>query len=234
MLTPATITVTFTANYSGPHRICWKVQGDTGPYVCTNIVTCAGGGNVCQAVVSIMVDPESCDPVTYEGYIQATCNAEGSSVGQVPWIVTFTPNPVCKGFTVTCNSSSCPEITADVMGIECNGTPRPAIDPMTGGQNFKICSLGMLSLPSQYTMVENDLCCYDCSSYDVTVTPAAPGGILDGTVLYYISCTTRQLTKQTFTGTSPVTVSGICAVTGSVSVANTLESTSTVTLVGPC
>lgn len=233
MLTPATITVTFTANYAGPHRICWRVQGDTGPYVCTNIVTCAGGGNVCQAVVSIMVDPESCDPVTYEGYIQATCNAEGSSVGQVPWVVTFTPNPVCKGYTLTCNSGDCPTLSASDMGLNCNGTVRPEVS-LTINQNIKLCAIGALTLPPQYSMLENGLCCYECNKYNVTITPVAPGGLLDGTSMFYIDCATRELVKQTFTGSSPVTVSNICAVTDSISVLTTPESSSTVTLIGTC
>ena len=120
MLTPATITVNFTANYAGPHRICWR-QCAVGAFVCTNIVDCVGGGNVCSATVSIMVDPESCTPVCFEGYIQATCNPEGSPVDQVPWSATFTPTPSCNLYFLQCETQDpmgCGVIPAAVTDVQ--------------------------------------------------------------------------------------------------------------------
>ena len=61
---PATITVNFTANYAGPHRVCWRI-GASGPYDCTTSVTCTGGGNPCQAVITTTVDNESCDDLKW-------------------------------------------------------------------------------------------------------------------------------------------------------------------------
>lgn len=237
MLTPATLTVTFTASYAGPHRICWKQQGSPGPYVCTNIVECAGGNNVCQAVITIMVDPESCESVTFEGYIQATCNPEGSPVDQVPWVSTFVPNPVCKMYALTCTDTvtPCSAIQAVNMGLNCNGTARPTVGPLNPSSSIYMCSTGVIpNLPAGYTMTQQELCCYDCTQYDINISPSCPTCILDGSSLYYVNCNTRELVRQDFTGSTPVVLSGICAVTGSVSLQLSAEATGTVTAVGPC
>lgn len=237
MLTPGTITVTFTANYAGPHRICWRQCG-VGPYVCTNIVDCAGGGNVCSATISVMVDPESCDPVCFEGYIQATCNPEGSTVGQVPWTANFTPNPVCKGYSIT-NTAICtippqfgPIVPSINMGLNCNGTARPDLQILCG-TSVRLCAVGTIpNLPAEYVMAESDFCCYDCTQYDVTIIPV-PGGILDGSFLYYIECGTRELKRVDFTGNGEAGWSG-CAVTGSVSLQLTPEATGNIVTGAPC
>lgn len=239
MLTPATLTVTFTANYAGPHRICWRIQGSLGPYVCTNIVNCAGGGNACQAVVTIMVDPESCDPVTYEGYIQATCNPEGSPIDQVPWVATFTPNPVCKPYRIT-TTAVCtdppqlgPLVPSINMGLNCNGTARPDLQ-LFCGTSVLVCATGIIpNLPADYVMTADDSCCYDCTQYTVTVQPACPGCILDGSFMYYIDCATRELKRIDFTGNIDSGWVG-CAVTGSVSLQLSPEATGTIVAGAPC
>lgn len=242
MLTPATLTVNFTANYTGQHRICWRIQGSSGPYVCTNIVDCLGGGNVCQAVISIMVNPESCDPVTYEGYIQATCNPEGSSVDQVPWTSTFVPNPGCKLYQLRYDPSApClnppqlgPVIPAVDMQLNCNGTARPDV-VLYCESTILLCSASIIpNLPAGYEMTLFDGCCYDCTQYTVTITPACPGCLLDGSAMYYIDCNTRELKRVNFTGNTPVNVPAFCAVTGSVSLQLPIEATGVVNNIGVC
>lgn len=101
-LVPASIDITFNANYVGCHRICWRPQGAP-TYDCTTQVTCTGGGNPCSASIGIQVDDASCVPQIYEGYIQACCEDINSLNGRVPFTVTFTPNPNCLGYTVICN-----------------------------------------------------------------------------------------------------------------------------------
>src|SRR5210317_1336664 len=92
----ATITVDFTAFYAGDHRICWRVQGSGDPYDCTTIVNCVGGGAACQGIFNADVNTTSCDgTITFEGYVQATCEAESSLTGRLPFTVDFVPNPVC-------------------------------------------------------------------------------------------------------------------------------------------
>lgn len=243
MLTPGTITVNFTAEYAGPHRICWRQCG-VGQYVCTNIINCVGGGNVCSAVISVMVNPESCDPVCFEGYIQATCNPEGSSTGQVPWTTTFTPNPACKFYTISfgppttlCTSPPQlgPIVSAINMGLNCNGTARPALQ-LYCGTSIAICSAGFIpTLPPEYEMaIVDGGCCYNCTQYSATITPVAPSGLLDGSSMYYIDCNTRELKRIDFTGDVSVVVPPFCAVTGSVSLQLSAEATGVVNTIGTC
>lgn len=125
-LVPATLTINFTSNYAGPHRVCYRLNG-TGAYDCTTVVTCTGGGALCSATINIMVDNETCDPVEYDGYVQATCEDIGSMVGRVPFVVTFTPNPTCKGYTVTCDKVSLLGVTINNMGSGYNPSLPPAV-----------------------------------------------------------------------------------------------------------
>lgn len=122
-LVPAIITVNWISNYSGPHRVCYRVVGDP-VYICTAPGTpgpgfnpvCLGAGNPCSYDIDIMVDNETCTPVAYEGYVQAICNAEASLVGRVPFTISFTPAPACKKYTITCDSSPVGDATIDGSG----------------------------------------------------------------------------------------------------------------------
>lgn len=228
MLTPATITVNFIGNYAGLHRICWRVQGSGNPYSCTNIVECAGGGNPCSAVISIMVDPESCDPVIYEGYIQATCNAIDSPTGQVPFTVTYTPTPTCVGWTITCNEpGGCPVILPTEIGLNCDGTLRPQVEAMAQGETVSICNrYELTTLPASYSIaLDADVLCCTCQSYRIQLTtvlePAPP---ITGLYIYYTDCN-KQLVKL-----EPVTYDTIyvCAVPGSITSTGTVFGVSVV------
>lgn len=101
---PASINLTFNANYVGCHRVCWRAPGNGAYplYDCTITVNCTGGGNSCSAIIPIMVDNASCDPVVFDGYVQACCEDEASLEGRLLFSETFTPNPNCKGYTITC------------------------------------------------------------------------------------------------------------------------------------
>jgi hypothetical protein len=222
MLTPATITVNFIGNYAGLHRICWRVC-NTGTYSCTNIVECEGGGNPCSAVISIMVDPESCDPVCYEGYIQATCNAIDSPIGQVPFTVTYTPTPTCVGWTITCdNPEGCPAILPTEIGLNCDGSLRPQVEAMLEGETLSLCNrFEIPTLPAAYVMELNPLVtCCTCESYDVNFTTTiVPPPAFTNVYLYYTNCD-KQLVKVAVP--TPGTINSICAVPGSVSATGTL------------
>jgi len=100
---PATITVNFISNYAGGHRVCWRI-GNSGPYNCSTIVVCAGGGAPCSANIPITVDNDTCSSVTFEGYVQAICEVEGSLNGRVPFSATFVPDPTCDKYDITCAS----------------------------------------------------------------------------------------------------------------------------------
>lgn len=217
MLIPATLTVNFIANYTGQHRVCWRIQGMPGPFICTNIVDCVGGGNVCSAVINIMVDPDSCDTVIYEGYIQATCNPEGSGTGQIPWVESYVPNPSCAKYAVQCTlgpGQSCGPITSQELGLNCNGTVRPAVDFISGGGTFFLCNTTVLPvLPPDYSIVL-DGCCYECNNYEISYG-LLPGGDFIGASVYYLDCTTRELIRVDLINLV-VNPLNICAVTGSV------------------
>ena len=214
MLTPAIITVDFLGNYAGPHRVCWRVQGSGNPYVCTNIVTCVGGGNPCQALINVMVESESCTDTIFEGYIQATCQPEGSSTDQVPFTVTYTPTPSCKFYTMTNPFGSSVTLTSSNLGLNCDGTARSSV-LLSIGQSLKLCGIaGMPQNIIDIYNVEEDItkCCSECESYSIKAIDDA------FTNVYYIDCTTRQLMKAiapASSATLPLIIT--CAVAGSLS-----------------
>ena len=102
-LVTATITIDFTANYAGTHRICWRIQGSGDPYDCATTVNCVGSGATCQAIINPTVNTTSCDgTVVFEGYIQAACEDILSVSGRLVWTADFVPNQVCDKFNITC------------------------------------------------------------------------------------------------------------------------------------
>lgn len=128
-LIPASIDITFNANYVGCHRICFRLLGNP-TYDCTTQVTCTGNGAPCSATIGIQIDNNSCVPVNYEGYVQACCESVDSPNGQVPFTVIFNPNPNCKGYTITCTGPG----TVDKVGVTYTGsayTPPGGTVPVT-------------------------------------------------------------------------------------------------------
>jgi hypothetical protein len=102
-LVPATITISFTSNYVGCHRLYWRKTPSgtyTGPIEATP--PCTGGGNPCTISFNDIVDTDACVAIEYNGYVQACCESEASTTGRIPWTVTFTPTPTCLPITITC------------------------------------------------------------------------------------------------------------------------------------
>lgn len=202
MLTPATINVEFIANYAGQHRVCWRVQNliTPGTYACTNIVTCVGGGNICSTIVSVMVEPESCDPIIFEGYIQATCNEEGSLVDRVPFEVIYTPTPTCTAYRLTNTTGTVANLSSLELGLNCNGTVRPATS-LADGQVINLCGISNMpaGIVTDYDVTPTNLCCYTCNTYRIT---GINTGMMPSGTLYYIDCTTREFTVLPITSTS--------------------------------
>lgn len=203
MLTPATINVEFIANYAGQHRVCWRVQNliTPGTYACTNIVTCVGGGNMCSTIISVMVDPESCDPIIFEGYIQATCNVEGSLIDRVPFEVTYTPIPTCAAYTLTNATGGLIDLSSAELGLNCDGTVRPAMS-LRDGQDINLCGISNMPIAiiTAYDVRPVDLCCYSCNTYTITGVSIGRIPVPSGT-LYYIDCT-KKLIALPITDTS--------------------------------
>ena len=113
---PATLTINFISNYAGPHRVCWRING-TGPYDCTTIINCVGGGGACAANVVISVDQSTCPNVSFDGYVQAACELEASLNGRVYWTpVIFVPDQPCKKYDVTCSAVDIPSYNVLIPG----------------------------------------------------------------------------------------------------------------------
>lgn len=103
-LVAATITVKFTSNYIGCHRVCYRIN-NSGGYTCIN-TTCTGSGTQCSVDIPITVDNESCPTVEFDGYAQPCCEDISSLSGRIPFSTTFVPSPACKRYVATCNSVS--------------------------------------------------------------------------------------------------------------------------------
>ncbi len=129
--TPATLTIEFVANYTGPHRVCYRTGG-SGPYTCTTVV-CAGGGAACSADISISVDNETCDDVNYNGYAQPQCEDINSTNGRIPFSIDFTPNPTCKRYVVTCTSVGIASFVITNGGSSYTPASNPAVIISGGG-----------------------------------------------------------------------------------------------------
>jgi len=195
MLTSATITVDFLGNYAGPHRVCWRVQGSGNPYVCTNLVTCVGGGNPCQALINVMIDPESCEDIIFEGYIQAACQVEGSTIDRVPFTVTYTPTPSCNMYTLTNNTGADYAFISSKLGVNCDGTIRPGMTVLDGA-SIALC--GIVGMPQNIIDDFNVIptpnsCCTTCQNYSFDIY--IPGKCLGQLIITYINPTTGILTE---------------------------------------
>ena len=129
---PATITVNFISNYAGGHRVCWRI-GNSGPYDCTTIVICAGGGSPCSANVPITVDNDTCASVDFEGYVQAICEVEGSLNGRVPFSASFIPDPTCDKYDITCSAVSVEDFTITNQGSGYTVGSTPVVTIAGGG-----------------------------------------------------------------------------------------------------
>lgn len=227
MLTSATITVDFLGNYAGPHRVCWRVQDSGNPYACTNIVTCVGGGNPCQALINVMIDPESCEDVIFEGYIQATCQPEDSTVDRVPFTVIYTPTPTCNVYNLTNDTGTDYTFTSSELGVNCDGTIRSG---MTVADGATIALCGIAGMPQNIIDDFNVIpalnsCCSICKNYAFTISifndKCAPN-----IVITYIDVVTGILTIYPVTlppyvpGTTTIIPVSINAALGSLNIYN--------------
>lgn len=108
------IVVNFTSNYNGCHRVCYR-QGGTGAYTCTSCapctVNCLGNGSPCSTTIPIIVDNTSCDPIDFDGYVQACCEDITSMVGRIPFSTVFNPTASCTAYEVICTTGEITDIS---------------------------------------------------------------------------------------------------------------------------
>lgn len=104
------ITVNYTPQYIGSHRICYRKQPDL-TYCCLTDATASTPGIPKVFLITISdppcatvpgVDPDACANQIYEGYVQPSCELEASAVNRVPWSVSYTPDPDCANREVCC------------------------------------------------------------------------------------------------------------------------------------
>lgn len=104
----ADITIVFTSSYSGSHRICYRVLGDTN-YTC--IISNCSEGEECSFTFPIDTINNECDALIIEGYIQPLCEDLSSDNNKIPWQVDlFSTNP-CKKYSIDCSEGFIGSVT---------------------------------------------------------------------------------------------------------------------------
>lgn len=210
-LVPATLKVNFAAIYVlGCHRICYSTN-PLGPFDTCLEETFSAGPSTFE--VPVMVDPESCDPVNYYGYIQACCEDAESENGRVNWTATYTPTPLCTAVKVKAIGSPTVAMTAPNM---C--TNPGEFNAKAPGTEFYVCYEGGITganfitddtgptgwTARGFTATDStDVCCANCCTYEVDC------GL--GATYQYINCSGNIITAIG-SGTEL-----ICAKQGSVS-----------------
>jgi hypothetical protein len=174
-----TLTVTWNNStpIGGPFRIAYKYPAWNGnpasagypiSYVIINGISCATP--TCSYNINLpIITDEACDPLLIEGYVQPSCEAEFSLDGRIPFSVTFTPNPVCKG--VKFMNVSGTNTPAYNFGTGCEGA-FGTINGALPGESFTLCYIGGVAgaafaaiepgLPAGYIYETPPYCCYEC------------------------------------------------------------------------
>lgn len=172
---PATIDVSFNSNYAGQHRVCWRIAPAV-LYNCSTLVVCPGSGGLCSITIPITVDNETCDSVTYEGYVQATCEDPSSLDGRVPFTTTFTPTPVCASYTVACIAGGVKAKPMLVEGSNYDAITPPAV-AVVGGDGIGASAIAVVD--SYWTILNAGDGLYTPGTYSgipvVTLTGAGTG-----------------------------------------------------------
>lgn len=126
-----TLSITFTPQVSLNHRVCYKKTTDA-TYTCT-IVTGMVSGTPYTANINVTVPSgtESCDPITFEGYVQPTCEPEASNLNKTPFPnLTYTPDNPCLFWEAIC----APGVErVDVIDGGSGYTPGGTINPTITG-----------------------------------------------------------------------------------------------------
>lgn len=130
-----TLRIRFQSFYVGQHRVCYRVQSSGSPYTCTTASTsphCAGNNSPCQYDISIEVDNETCDNVTFEGYVQAMCEPFESNFGRVPFSANFAPQPSCNRWRFTCDRGGVDSFIVTNSGSGYTSAPAITVNSQTG------------------------------------------------------------------------------------------------------
>ena len=120
----ASISITFTSQYTGNHRVYWRIQGSGDPFTLDPTLVYCASGNTCNASIDILVDFETCPTITFEGYLQPVCFEESpledfppitSEYTQFP-DVNFVPDPQINLYGVSCVGVSVSDVVVTDPG----------------------------------------------------------------------------------------------------------------------
>jgi hypothetical protein len=205
---PNTLRVQFTPNYTGNHRVCWRIG--TGAYDCTTIVAGITGVPVTVDIGAVDFNAlnEACATSSINGYVQPTCVPETCPYLQVSFSESY--DPYCRYWSLECNTSpNCAGFT--LTGIDCGGVTNPVIPTSPSGTVIDFCfpSSTSITAPSPWVLTPDVECCYACNSVTIEKTSEAP------VLLSYIDCASRAATPISISDYTPIT---ICIVTGSLHV----------------
>lgn len=174
----AEITIIFTSSYTGNHRICYRITGDT-DYICI-IVSCQEGEQ-CEFTFPIETINEGCNAIIIEGYIQPLCEDLSSEGNRIPWEVELISTDPCKRYSIDCVGGYIGQVTVTDSGTA-------IYDPMNP-PNLIISEVGGIGYGGQLTPVIDNI-----SGLIIDVTIDNPGG-------WYGNTTT--ITVDSGTGTLP-------------------------------
>jgi hypothetical protein len=139
---PALLSITYTPNYAGNHRICFKTTQPS--YCCYNDDSTSVIGVAKTTVIDLedfelcLQDlPQSigCSGSIVDGYVQPFCIEQGSSVNRIAFTATFASNP-CTPYKIECTESGIGEISVINPGYGWPIGVVPAVTINTSGSGF--------------------------------------------------------------------------------------------------
>lgn len=195
---PATgyITVDFNATYLGDYRICWR-DDYVSSYTCFT-ANCGQTGPCTIYINPVSFPTNTCDPITYNGYVQASCEDPNTTDGAVFWTVVYTPVTDCVPWQLTCLGTTTPsgfDIGINAAGnfafiptstlvreCVCNLDPRfNAVGTATTPANNPCPNYNTNLLISPWGNTELDIQSYDPLTQIIGSSHWAPGTVFCGT-----------------------------------------------------
>lgn len=147
----AILTVGYTPNYAGNHRICFKTTGDT--YCCYN----DDSGSVIgvekyteinlddfELCLGTLPGPVGCAGSEVNGYVQPTCIDQTSDINRSPFIANF-PSTACSAYSIECVESGIGEIGIINPGYGWPVGVVPTVTVNTSGSGFGFASTVTMS-----------------------------------------------------------------------------------------
>ena len=179
------LTISWTNQYVGNHRICYRqVTAPPSAFVCINNIPCPNPpGSANTYTIPVVVDNDTCNPVEWEVYVQASCEEEASANGRVYVAPNpeFTPDPTCLAQQFTC--SQVPLIGFDItnpgsnyLGVEVvtvGGDPATLVVGVGSPTNMLINYAGSCLVDGVYPGVSVLSCVGTCTgvgTFTITVT----------------------------------------------------------------